>query len=66
MHHDVALAVGHERMHEGDVGHERREQSDLAEASVGPGERLVCFHRRSRNGTGHDGGQPARRGLESL
>ena len=34
VHDDVALAVGDERVHERDIGHERREQPDLAERSV--------------------------------
>ena len=64
--HHVALTVGDERVHERDIGHERREQSDLTERGGGSCERVVRFHRRSRDRAGHDRGQPAGRRLESL
>ena len=67
MHRDVAVPVGDRRVQERDVGHERREQPDLAERRVDARERVVLLHRRARDRTrGHDRGQTARGGFEPL
>ncbi len=63
---DVAVTVGDRCVHQRDIGHERREQPDLAERRVDARVRLVLLHRRARDRARHDRGQPARRGFEPL
>ncbi len=62
----VAVPVGDRTVDEGDVGRERSEEPDGPEGRVGHGERWVRRHRRPLQRPGHDGGQPARGGLEAL
>ena len=66
MERDVAVPIGDRRVHQRDVGAQRREQADFTERRLDTRERVVRFHRRPGDRTRHDRGKSARAGFESL